>query len=213
MGGDLDTSLVCFAAGTLIATPAGEVPVETLAVGDMVLTKDHGAKPILWIGSKRVTAAMLARNPKLRPIRIRAGALGKGTPTRDLLVSPQHRILVRSKIARNMFGTIEVLVAARQLLAMGGIDPATDVTEIEYFHFLLNQHEIVVSDGAETESLFTGPEAMKAVGPAARAEILTLFPDLAEQGKVLEAARSLQKGRMGRKLAEQHHLHGRALVG
>lgn len=207
-----DDVLPCFAAGTLILTARGEVPVEALCAGDMVVTRDHGARPIRWAGSRRVTAAGLARNPRLRPIRIRAGALGAGAPSCDLLVSPQHRILVRSRIAQRMFGTDEVLVAAKQLLSLEGIDIAEDVAGVTYVHILFDRHEVVISNGAQTESLYTGPEALKAVGPAAQEEILTLFPELRQGGHVTEPARVLASGRTGRRLATRHAQQGRPLV-
>lgn len=110
--------------------------------------------------------------PRLRPIRIRAGALGQGALAQDLVVSPQRRIVVRSTIARRMFGTAEVLVAAKQLVLVDGIDVAEDLAKVEYFHLLVDQHKVVVSSGAEPEALFTGAQALRLVGPAARKEIL-----------------------------------------
>ena len=215
-GGDLvledDDVFPCFASGTLILTEGGELAIETLAVGDKVVTRDNGAKLIRWMGSRKVAAAGLARNPKLRPIRIRAGALGANTPSSDLIVSPQHRILVRSKIARKMFGADEVLVAAKQLVVLDGIDVAEDMESVEYFHILFDRHEVVISNGAETESLYTGPQALRSVGPAARQEILDLFPQLLDEAFVVEAARPLSSGRMGRKLAMRQAQQGRALL-
>ena len=202
----------CFARGTLIETPDGPRAVESLAVGDLVLTVDNGAKPILWIGSNRVSAQQLDRQPELRPIRIRQGALGEGQPTRDLIVSPQHRILVRSRIAQKMFGTDEVLVAAKQLCQIEGIDIAADLPEVEYFHFLFDQHEVVVSNGARTESLYVGPMALKGVGPAARDEILKLFPELRDGTTEAPGARPLVSGRMGRKLTIRHIQNERPLI-
>ena len=132
-------------------------------------------------------------------------------PAQDLLVSPQHRILIRSHIAQRMFGSSEVLVAAKQLLAINGIEQiAADA--VTYFHILFDQHEIVVSNGAETESLYTGPQALRSVGPAARQEILDLFPQLLDEAFVVEAARPLSSGRMGRKLAMRQAQQGRALL-
>lgn len=189
----------CFAEGTLIATPAGEVPVEDLAAGDLVSTLDKGAQVIRWVGRAEVD---LAEAPQMRPIRIRAGALGVGQPRVDLTVSPQHRVLVRSRIAQRMFGTDEVLVAARQLLVLDGVERAEDLARIGHVHFLFDRHEIVLSNGAATESLFAGPEALKAVGAAARAEILALFPDLCSPGAA--PARPLVPGRRARRLAERH---------
>ena len=215
--GTTDTAFVtvdvtCFARGTRIETPRGAVAVEDLRPGDLVLTRDRGAQPLRWVGSSRVDGGTLASTPRLRPIRIRAGALGQHAPAQDLLVSPQHRILVRSKIAQRMFGAAEVLVAAKQLVLLDGIDVAEDLAEVEYFHLLFDRHEVVISNGAETESLYTGPQALRSVGPAARQEILDLFPQLLDEAFVVEAARPLSSGRMGRKLAMRQAQQGRALL-
>ncbi|QUS37257.1 hemolysin (plasmid) [Falsirhodobacter algicola] len=206
--------VVCFAAGTLIATPNGDVPVETLSVGDMVSTADGRAEPVRWIGSRRFTAAQMEGNAGLRPIRIRAGALGASLPMDDLVVSPQHRVLVKSRIAANMFGTSEVLVAAKQLQGIDGIDPAEDLTEVEYFHFMFDRHEVVISNGAATESLHTGPEALKSLGPDALAEVFTIFPELRDTDTEAqrEAARRLLNGREGRDLAQRHANRNRELL-
>ena len=149
----------------------------------------------------------------MHPIRIRAGALGEGLPHADLIVSPQHRMLVRSKIALKMFGAMEVLVAAKQLCQIDGIDVAHDLAEVTYVHFLFDAHQIVLANGAESESLFTGPEALKSVGPAAAAEIFAIFPELASDGHAPVAARQLASGRMGRKLAVRHIQNDRPLLG
>src|SRR6056297_2625673 len=87
--------ILCFTAGTMIDTPLGPRPVERLAAGDAVLTLDHGAQPLLWAGGSAFDAAALRARPRLTPIRIPAGALGPGNLSRDTLVSPQHRLLLR----------------------------------------------------------------------------------------------------------------------
>lgn len=204
-----ELGIPCFCRGTLIATNRGEVPVEQLEVADMVVTRDHGLRPLRWIGSRVLDAVDLAAVPRLRPIRIRAGALGHDLPSRDLLVSPQHRILVRSAIAQRMFGCAEVLVAAKQLLQIEGFEQV-DASEVEYFHLLFDAHEIVRSNGAETESLYTGPQALRAVGAAARDEILTLFPQLRDTPGV--AARPLIPGARARQLAQRHARNGKNLI-
>lgn len=207
-----EVEVVCFAKGTLIATSAGDCPVEQLQVGTLIQTKDNGVQPLRWIGRKKLTREQLQAHPNLCPIRIQAGALGKALPHTDLLVSPQHRILVSSRIAQRMFGATEVLVAAKQLLQLDGVDQADDLPEVEYFHMLFDRHEIVQSNGAETESLFTGPQALKSLGPAARDEIFALFPELEAKDYQPVPARELLSGRQGRKLAVRHIQHGRALV-
>ncbi|SMO52292.1 Hint domain-containing protein [Paracoccus laeviglucosivorans] len=202
----------CFVTGTLIETDRGMVAVEDLAVGDLVMTRDNGLKPILWLGAIKLGKGALMAQPKLRPIRIRAGALGDNMPSADLLVSPQHRVLVRSKVAMKMFGAMEVLVAAKQLLQIDGIDIAHDMAEVEYFHFLFDQHEVVNSNGAATESLFTGPEALKSVGREARAEICALFPEILKADFIPVPARPIPAGRRSRKLAVRHAQRPSALV-
>ena len=203
---------ICFTAGTLIDTPEGPRAVEALAPGDPVLTRDRGPQVLRWIGKRRLGAHELAARPDLRPIRIRAGALGSDCPSADLLVSPQHRILIRSAVAQRMFDAPEVLVAARQLLLLDGIEIAAEVDQVEYVHILFDRHEIVTSNGAETESLYTGAEALKSVGAAARAEILSLFPELAGTGFVPSPARPLPSGRQGRHLAARHLRNAKPLV-
>ena len=120
--------------------------------------------------------------------------------------SPQHRILVNSKLVRRLHGEDEVLVAAKHLLQIEGIDVVHDTDSVTYVHFLFYRHQNVESDGAETESLLTGPEALKIVDSAARIEILHLFPELAsiDYDRLLDPVRSILSGRQGRKLANRH---------
>jgi hypothetical protein len=97
-----------------------------------------------------------------------------------VLVSPQHRVLVRGKVAEKMFGEPEVLVAAKQLVLLDGIDIDFDVEEITYVHFLLDDHHIVFAEGAEMESLYTGPQALKMLTSEQREEVLAIFPQLVD---------------------------------
>lgn len=197
-------SIVCFAAGTLIKTIKGECEIESLSVGDQVLTMDAGYQPISWIGRRHLNRRDLAKNQKLRPIRIKAGALGPNLPTKDLLVSPQHRVLIASPIAVRMFGTAEVLIPVNKLLALEGIDIDLGVREVEYFHILLDSHHIVWSNGAQTETLYTGPEALKSVSSAAREEITSLFPEILDPDYIASSARQIpEKGKRMKKLAQR----------
>lgn len=207
-----DEVVPCFVRGTLIETEKGCVPVEDLKPGDLVMTRDNGLQAIRWIGCARVDAPTLRKKDKLYPIRIRAGALGNNMPASDLAVSPQHRILVRSKVAIRMFGAEEILVAAKQLLMIEGIDVIDDITEVEYYHFLCDRHEVVYSNGAATESMYTGEQALKAVGPAAREEIFSLFPQLKSGEGRWSTARPVPSSRKARKLVSRHVQHRRGLV-
>ena len=206
-----NTNVLCFGADAMISTDTGVMAAGDLSVGDLVQTRDAGLQAIRWIGTRTLTAAELEANPKLRPIRIRKGALGSGLPQADLIVSPQHRMLVRSKIAQKMFGAMEVLVAAKQLCQIHGIDTTEDMTEVTYVHFLFDDHQIVLANGAEAESLHTGEEALKSVGPAAAEEIFAIFPELRE-GTPRPAARVLTSGRLGRKLVVRHAQNDKPLV-
>ncbi|WP_313136337.1 Hint domain-containing protein [Paracoccus jeotgali] len=207
-----NTNVVCFGADALIMADGDEVAAGDLQVGDLVETRDDGLQAIRWIGKRHLDADTLAAYPNLRPIRIRAGALGDGLPHSDLIVSPQHRILVRSRIAMKMFGAAEVLVAAKQLVQLDGIDIATDLDSVTYVHFLFDRHQIVLSNGAETESMFTGEEALRSVGPQAMAEIMAIFPELAQNHAEAVSARMLVSGRMGRKLAVRHAQNAKPLL-
>ena len=196
----------CFAAGTLIETQNGLTRVEDLTVSDQVLTYDHGYQPLRWVGSVELSPADLRANPKLRPILIRADALGMGYPKQDLIVSPQHRVLVSSAIAQRMFNTKEVLIPAKALLALAGIERLEPcATGVTYFHLLFDDHQIVWSNGTPTESLYTGPHALNAVSPESRVEIETLFPTLCEPGFKPTSARFIpKKGKQMHKLVQRH---------
>jgi len=198
-----DALVPCFTRGTQIETAAGEVPVERLRVGSLVRTLDDGLQPIRWIGSKPLGALDLVLQPKLRPICIARGSLGPDLPARDLTVSPQHRVLVRSRVAERMFGNDEVLLPAQKLLALDGVDVVRGGGGVEYFHFLFDRHQLVLSDGAITESLLPGDVAMQSIGAEARAEILALFPGLIG-GMPCPARPVPTQGRRMRRLVERH---------
>ena len=207
-----NTNVVCFTAGTLIGTLLGPVRVEDLKAGDDVLTLDTGTQKIRWIGSTHRDSIDLAVDPKLRPVRISAGALGEGLPAQDLLVSRQHRFLVRSPIALRMFETSEVLLPAIKLIGLKGIDIAQDVDAVEYFHILFDRHEIVCSNGAWSESLFTGPEALQAVPPASAQEIKKLFPEICEPDYEPASARHIpETGKLMRELVARHKKNNKPL--
>jgi hypothetical protein len=202
----------CLTPGTLVLTPQGSVPVETLCPGDLVCTLDHGPQPVRWIGRVRLAAAVLASCPRLRPVRIAAGALGAGLPERPLTVSPQHRMLLRSRIAGRMYAADEVLVAAVHLTDIPGIARVEDGAGVEYLHLMFDRHEVIFAEGAPTESLYLGPMARRGLPQPALAEIVALFPDLADADRRPEPARPLVPGRQARRLATRHLDKARPLI-
>ncbi|WP_246003717.1 Hint domain-containing protein [Histidinibacterium lentulum] len=177
---EIETVIPCFTPGTTIATPRGEVLVEELKVGDRIVTRDNGLQEIRWVGQKRFTGRDMAATPHLRPVLIKAGTLGHGLPERDMMVSPNHRVLVTGEKPQLYFEETEVLVAAKHLVGKPGIH-RVDVAQTTYVHFMFDRHEVVLSDGAWTESFQPGDWTMKGIDAGQRAEILQLFPELAER--------------------------------
>ncbi|WP_284163130.1 Hint domain-containing protein [Frigidibacter sp. SD6-1] len=176
---NIEKIIPCFAAGTLIETVRGAVAIEDIVAGDLVLTRDSGYQPVLWIGSRSLTALDLVIKPQLAPIRIEAGALGRVAPERALVVSPQHRLLVSGSRAELIAGETEVLVAASHLCGMPGIERMAPDLGVTYFHMLFRQHEIVLSEGLWTESFQPGAATLAGIDDAQRREIFALFPELA----------------------------------
>ncbi len=175
-----DHAVVCFARGTLIRMADGtEKTVETLTTGDLVLTRDNGAQPVRWVGSRTVPAY-----GHLAPIVISKGALGNHS---DLIVSPQHRMLISDWRAEVMLGSLEVLVKARDLVngetiycRQGGV--------VEYFHILFDNHEIIFAEGIPSESLHINRSTLDSMAEESRAEIIELFPGIVEQRQVSAVA-------------------------
>ncbi|SLN50876.1 hypothetical protein ROA7450_02536 [Roseovarius albus] len=190
----------CFTSGTLIETPNGVIPVERLRPGDMVTTSDHDAQAIRLCLSRKIGHSELLIHENLRPVRIMAGTLGQGLPKQDLLVSRQHRMQIVSKVAQRMFGTSEVLIPAIRLTELPGIFVDCDIKEVEYFHLVFEQHQIVFAEGSATESFYLGPEAFKTLSNEALAELTTIFPDLHNAERGHQPARFIPTGKQQKKL-------------
>lgn len=173
--GNVDTGIVtlnsipCFVAGTRILTPDGEVPVESLRPGDLVLTQDDGPQPLAWVGRRDVPA-----EGAFAPVHIRANTFGHHG---DLALSPQHRVLIRDGLAELLFGEPEVLVAAKDLVNGRSVTVREGGT-VGYVHLLFDRHQVIFSEGLATESFLPGPQTSHSFEAEAVAEICTLFPEL-----------------------------------
>jgi hypothetical protein len=200
--------LICVARGTLIRTATGQVPVEEISAGDMVLTKDGGPRPVRWVGSRRLSPAELSADPSLRPIRIAASALGDDLPSRELTVSPQHRVLVSDWRAELLFGDAEVLVPAKALVNDHSIRMDTSLEPTEYFHLMFDDHEVIFTEGAATESFHAGQYSLRELGDAARVELHKLFPELFEPDCRRQTARLSLRPWEGRLVCDAAHLAG-----
>lgn len=197
--GQIAEVIPCFTPGTRIATPKGEKPVEDLRIGDRVLTRDNGIRFITWAGQKTMTMQDLQITASMRPVLIRQGALGQGLPERDMVVSPNHRVLVVSEMAKLYFDESEVLIAAKHLTHMKGVE-TSDQPEATYIHFMCETHEIVLSDGAWTESFQPGDYTLQGIDADQREELFLLFPELATKEGVRRyraARKTLQQNEAG----------------
>jgi hypothetical protein len=172
-----DPNPVCFLRGTMIATPSDEVAVETLKAGDEVLTASGDVARVRFVAARVMSEAELLFRANTRPVCIPAGVMGAGLPTADLWVSPQHRVLVQGWEAEMLFGESEVLVPAKHL-KIAAAAPAQPET-VEYIHLMLDRHDIVLSNGIATESLFPGDTAIASLTDEASAEMERAFPEFA----------------------------------
>ena len=169
--------VICFTPGTLISTPHGSMPVEDLREGGCVLTRDNGPQEIRWIGTRRMSGARLRAMPHLRPVRIRAGALGIDRPEQELLVSPDHRMLVRGRAAQALFNTTEVLVAAADLVNGSTVTVDQPLQDVRYIHLLLPSHQVIWANGVETESFHPASADPESLGFADRIRLMARFPE------------------------------------
>ncbi len=188
---NIENVIPCFTPGTSIATPQGERLVQDLKVGDKIITRDNGLQEIRWVGAKAMDYKALAAHPYLKPVLIQKGALGNGLPERDMLVSPNHRMLVANDRTSLYFEEHEVLVAAKHLVNHRGVHEI-DSMGTTYLHFMFDQHQVVLSNGAWTESFQPGDYTLKGMGNSQRNEIFELFPDLKTE-KGLDAYAAARK--------------------
>ncbi len=199
--------VACFATGTLIETASGPRPVETLVAGDLIQTLDHGPQPLRGILGTQIPSTALHNKANLRPVVIAKGALGRNLPSRDLRVSPQHRIVANSPIVERMFGISEVLVSAKKLVGLPGISVDNSLNALSYFHLVMGRHEIIFAENTPTESFFPGPLGLASLPPEQRVEIEALFPNLPAN-----QARLIPEGREQLQLAQRHLRNGKNVV-
>lgn len=210
---DISNTIVCFCETTYVRTPRGEKMIKTLQAGDEVVTSENGVQKVAWIGRRKLSTAELVASPHLKPVRIPAGALGEGSPRADLVVSPQHRILIVSKIAQRMFGKKEILVPAIKLVGTANIEQVTSVAPVTYTHLLFETHQIIFANGALAESLYTGPQAMQSLPEKSRGEIFEIFPELRRSGESAPTAHlTVQNRALVNQLLARHEKNHKPLV-
>ncbi len=174
------SGVACFGPGTLVSTPGGERAIESLSVGETILTLDHGPQPIRWIGRAAVSHAEIASDPDLLPLTVPPGTFGSA-PTRELVLSANHRVLVRAPQLELWFGQPEVLVKTEFL---SGIERSpTPPQSIVYTHLLFERHELIKANGLWVESFFAGPQSLKSLPTPLRRQVARLAAGITETAR------------------------------
>jgi Hint domain len=168
-------SLICFTHGTLVDTPDGPRPIETLMPGDLVCTLANGSQPLRWTSSRHAPMTDMIRNSDLRPVEFDTGVIGN---TRPLRVSPQHRILLDDWRAQVYFGEDRVLIPAKAMVNGSTIRQTLPTEGVTYIHILFDRHEVIISEGALSESFHPGEIGLGALDADQRRELDLLFPGL-----------------------------------
>jgi hypothetical protein len=177
---DVEQDPACYCPGTLILTERGERPVETLAIGDRLVTASGDRRPVKWIGRRSYLPRFLAANPGMHPIRLRAGCLGGGLPRRDLLVSPEHAMLLDG-----------LLMPARCLVNCRTVRTERQVDRLDYIHVELDSHDVIIAEGAPSET-FVDDNSRGMFHNAQEFEIL--YPDVTLSSGGLYYARRVDSG-------------------
>jgi serralysin len=189
---DQSITVPCFASGTCIRTPLGEVAVETLAIGDLVTTLDGTHRPVIWIGRREIDVTRHDQPERVTPIRIRRGSFGEGVPYRDLMLSPDHAVWIDN-----------VLIPVRCLIDGKTIAPHR-VSRVTYYHIELDQHDVLFAEGLTAETYLDTGDRMRfrnatlgRLHPAlaSHAREARAFAPLVVTGPRLEAARNRRRRR------------------
>ncbi|MGH1578029.1 Hint domain-containing protein [Planktotalea sp.] len=169
--------VICFTPEANIMTPRGPRRADSLQIGDKVITRDNGPQELAWIGQKTLNVGNMIANPDLAPVTIAAGALGNGLPERTLFLSPNHRVLMQGEMNRILFDTPEVLLAAKHLVGRPGITQKVP-NSVTYLHMMFENHEVIMSEGAWSESFQPATHALQGVESSQRDELFSIFPEL-----------------------------------
>ncbi|WIU42211.1 Hint domain-containing protein [Methylorubrum extorquens] len=186
--------VVCYCAGTLILTLQGEVSVEDLQIGDIVVTASGKHRPIKWIGTRSYIGRFANANSNVLPVRFKAGSLADGIPARDLRVSPKHAMFLDG-----------VLIPAEHLVNGVSIVKEERVEELTYFHIELESHDVLIAEGAASESfvddngrgIFHNAHTFAAMYPNEQRVTAVYYAPRVEHGFVLEAVRQRLNERAG----------------
>jgi Hint domain len=192
------TTAPCYCPGTLIRTPCGNKRVEKLQIGDELMTASGVARPIKWIGRRSYLGRFVMGRKDILPVCIKAGALDDNVPRRDLWISPNHAMYFED----NLDG---VLIEAKDLINGVSIAQAERVEQVEYFHIELESHDVIIAEGALSESfidddsrgMFLNAHEYRALYPAAATAVAQYCATRLDEGYEVEAIRQRLAARVG----------------
>ncbi|MFQ5438929.1 MAG: Hint domain-containing protein [Paracoccaceae bacterium] len=167
----------CFKAGTLIAAKTGEVRIESLVPGQLVLTRDNGYRPVRWTGVRHLTGRYLFDNPHLRPVMVLKDAFGPGLPRQRTSMSPNTRLPFAKATGSLAISRREDMVAVKQFIDHDTVQQV-DMTGITYIHLMFSRHEVISVNGVWTECFKASDYSLGTLGNAQREEVLEVFPNL-----------------------------------
>ena len=199
----------CYCRGTLVSTKGGETLVENLKIGDELITKSGVARPVKWIGRRTYGGRFVMGRKDILPICIKAGALDENVPRRDLWISPHHAMYLEG-----------ALIEAKDLVNGVSIVQAERVEKIDYFHIEFSTHDILIAEGALSESfidddsrgMFHNAHEYGMLYPDAATEVGRYCAPRYEDGYAVEAARRRIAQRAGLR-SHDDELHAGTLRG
>jgi Hint domain len=142
---DVEVYSPCYCAGTLIRTGRGDASVETLVIGDEVMTASGALRRIKWIGRRSYGRRFIMGRKDILPVCVKAGALADNVPARDLWISPNHAMFFADEPGG-------LLIEAKDLVNGSSIVQAQSVDKVEYFHIELDSHDVIIAEGALSET-------------------------------------------------------------
>lgn len=159
-----------------VRTPCGSRRIEFLRPGDLIVTRDNGLQPVRMIWTRTVTAAEIAADPSLAPVRFKSRAIGPMMPQRDLLLAPDHRVLVPGWRLADVADDCPCLLAAREISEVsdaGFIDK--NHSEITFYNVLFEDHQVFTANGLPVESYLPSVDAVDALDESVGRDIEELF--------------------------------------
>lgn len=170
------SGILCFAAGTPIETPTGPRRVETLRPGEIVTTADKGEMHVTWTGRREVL--FVRGDNRYRPVLFHAGSLGPDSPTADLVVSPDHQVVLHGPDVAELTGNTAALAPAGALTELRGVRQMLGKRRITYIHVMLENHAVLRAAGAEAESFYPTPDTLAALSDDQRSSVFAHVPAL-----------------------------------